>query len=93
MSEKVNVIDAEFTPKEDKERLEKMKLTEPKGLLKPLLVLAVCLGVALFGFSKGVDNDLWFMIAHGNYLFENGFHFPTTEILTIHSDFAFSLEK
>lgn len=93
MSEKATVVDAEFTPKAEKSRLENLKQSEPKGLLKPLMIFAVCVGIALFGFSTGLDNDIWFMIAHGNYLFENGFHFPSTEILSIHSDFAFSLEK
>lgn len=71
---------------------ELMKKTEPKGIWKYLLVFAVILGPALI-FMQGLDNDVWFMIAHGNYLFENGFKFPTTEILTVHDTIGFSLEK
>lgn len=38
-----------------------------------------------------IDGDAFFMISHGRYIVENGF--PTKEILTVHSDYDFIVQK
>ena len=38
-----------------------------------------------------IDGDAFFMISHGRYIVENGF--PTKEILTVHSDYDFNVQK
>lgn len=57
-----------------------------------ILIFAIAI-VAIVLLRIDKNPDVFFMIKHGEYLVKNNFDFPTKEILTIHSDYNFKLEK
>ena len=45
----------------------------------------------LFFVKMTLDSDFWFIVNHGRYILSNGF--PITEPFTVHSEYAFSIQK
>ncbi len=58
-------------------------------LLKILEILMIIMPISLI--RQTLDTDIWFMLCHGKYILSNGF--PTHEILTVHSDYSFQIQK
>lgn len=66
-----------------------MVLPKQKTMQRMLLFLFMFL--PLLVISTNLDNDIWFLLNHGKYIFEKGF--PTIEPFSIHSDFQFIIQQ
>ena len=61
------------------------------GNLKTKKVLLFLLGIPFLFVPESLDNDVWFLLNSGRYVFENGI--PFTEPFTIHADFSFVMQQ
>ncbi len=55
------------------------------------ILLGLLFITPLFFVIPKLDSDFWFIVNHGRYILSNGF--PTTEPFTVHSEYAFSIQK
>jgi len=69
--------------------LEKTILTQPKKEEKALLLIFLFVPCLLI--SQALDNDIWFLLNSGRFVFENGF--PVVEPFTIHEGFSFVMQQ
>ncbi len=72
-----------------KKLIKKIKNYHP-----PKFVIYLFLGLIIvfnFLFKKYLDNDLWFLLKHGEYVLNNGF--PTIEPFSMHENLTFVMQQ
>ena len=76
-----------------KKMIQKIKKTI-KNYRPPKFVIGIILLIPLFFCwirNSNLDNDIWFLLNHGRYIFDNGF--PHVEPFTIHSGLSFVMQQ